>query len=61
MIIESTAKADKVPTVLVITGTTDIADLETNDVKTFNLANATTPNSTQLNTAYRAFDLTEHN
>eukprot|EP00957_Ditylum_brightwellii_P064790 4916326-Ditylum_brightwellii.AAC.1 len=61
IIIESTAMEDIVPTTLVITGSTDIADLESNDVKTFDLTNATTPNSTQSNTELGTFDLTEHN
>eukprot|EP00957_Ditylum_brightwellii_P087220 6639053-Ditylum_brightwellii.AAC.1 len=60
-IIESTAKEDKVPTTLVITGSTDIADLDTHNVNTFDLTSATIPNSTHLNTAFEIFDLTEHN
>eukprot|EP00957_Ditylum_brightwellii_P144731 11024979-Ditylum_brightwellii.AAC.1 len=60
-IIESTAKEDTVPMTLVVTGSTDIVDLETNDVNTFDLTNATTPDSTQSNTAFGTFDLTAHN
>eukprot|EP00957_Ditylum_brightwellii_P094834 7222039-Ditylum_brightwellii.AAC.1 len=52
VIIESTAKQDMVPTMLVITGSTDIADLESTDVNRFDLTNAMTPNSTQSNTAF---------
>eukprot|EP00957_Ditylum_brightwellii_P100229 7638271-Ditylum_brightwellii.AAC.1 len=52
IIIESTAKEDTVPMMLVITGNTDTADLESNDVNTFDLTDATTPNSTQSNTAF---------
>eukprot|EP00957_Ditylum_brightwellii_P177854 13546912-Ditylum_brightwellii.AAC.1 len=60
-IIESTAKEDMAPMAVVVTGSTGIADLETNDVNTFDLTNATTPNSTQSNTAFGTFDLTAHN
>eukprot|EP00957_Ditylum_brightwellii_P054941 4163716-Ditylum_brightwellii.AAC.1 len=60
-IIESIAKQDTVPTTLLITGSTDISDLESNDVKRFDLTNAMTPSSTQSNTAFGTFDLTEHN
>eukprot|EP00957_Ditylum_brightwellii_P136397 10402947-Ditylum_brightwellii.AAC.1 len=61
VIIKSTAKQDKVPTMLVITGSTEIADMGSNGINTFDLTYATTPNSTQSNTAFGTFDLTEHN
>eukprot|EP00957_Ditylum_brightwellii_P049783 3774777-Ditylum_brightwellii.AAC.1 len=59
--IGTTAKEDTVPTLLVVTGSTDIAELGSNDVNTFNLTNAPTPNSNQSNTAFGTFDLTAHN
>eukprot|EP00957_Ditylum_brightwellii_P082689 6287785-Ditylum_brightwellii.AAC.1 len=60
-IIGSIAKGDTVPTMVVVTGSTVIADLESNDVNTFDLTNTPTHNSTQSNTALGTFDLTAHN
>eukprot|EP00957_Ditylum_brightwellii_P188905 14379664-Ditylum_brightwellii.AAC.1 len=58
---QATVKQDKVPTMVIISGSTDIADRESNNVNTFDLTNAMTPNSTQLITTIGPFDLTEHN
>eukprot|EP00957_Ditylum_brightwellii_P187758 14296357-Ditylum_brightwellii.AAC.1 len=58
--IGSTAKEDTVPTLIVVTGSTDIAELGSNDVNTFYLTNTPTPNSAQSNTAFGTFDLRAH-
>eukprot|EP00957_Ditylum_brightwellii_P174140 13258629-Ditylum_brightwellii.AAC.1 len=61
VIIGSTAKEDMVTTMVVDAGSTDIAELESNEANTFDLTNTPTPNSTQSNTAFGTFNLTAHN
>eukprot|EP00957_Ditylum_brightwellii_P143029 10898066-Ditylum_brightwellii.AAC.1 len=56
--IGTTTKEDTVPILVVVTGNTEVDELGPNDVNTFDLTNALTPNSTQSNTAFGTFDLT---